>query len=246
MTNHRKRAALAVTGVATFAIAGSLAAAVPAIVSAASQPTYVFAAVPKPRVALDSYQQSAGKPSLSLTIQPYKLVGAQGQHNLTKRITLTNSGSRPVSVGSGFLLLTKAPGAGAGCTLGKPPAWATVSPAKFTLLPGQARVTTVSIRAPHTATGTWALAAAYGAKVPGQAAHSTGLALSGRVAAPVTVSLGGKTTSKPCTNAAPKALHQAAPATPWWPAVVTLVALAALLTWLSRWIIRRRRRRHAG
>ena len=169
---------------------------------------------------------------LSLSITPYKITSAA--RHVDKQVTLTNNGASPVQVVASTSAITRSSG---GCALAKAPQWITVSPAHFTLQPGQHKVAHVHVNAPGTAAGSYDLAAVF-ASTP-QAGH--GLSVSGAVGERVQLAYPGSTQGRPCVAARPPhlAVHQASSTGIPFAGIggallAVLVIIAAVLTWRHR------------
>jgi hypothetical protein len=88
---------------------------------------------------------------LSVTVSPLKTVLPKGQLHATEHVTVRNSGSGPITIHTASLTVGQA---ARGCGVGRSNGWLSAIPAAFHLKPGQEQTVTVTIDAPHTATGT--------------------------------------------------------------------------------------------
>ena len=130
----------------------------------------------------------------SLSVEPYKVTSAARQ--FSEPVTLANHGTTAVRVSAKFEAIEHS---GGGCALTRAPSWVSVSPASFTLQPGQHLAARITVSAPASAAGSYDLAAVF-AGVP-QSAH--GLTVSGAVGERVELAYPGKTAGRPCVMARP-------------------------------------------
>ena len=141
-----------------------------------------------------------GKPALSITATPYKVVSTA--RTLSVPGTVTDSGAAPIKVTTAFQSLTKA---AKGCHEASPPSWVKVTPSAFTLKPGESQHITITVAAPPGAHGDYDLAAIYSAlPVTAATSHGGGVTMSAGVGTRVLVNLGGAANdTHPCLVAVP-------------------------------------------
>ena len=172
----------------------------------------------------------------SLSVEPYKVTSAARQ--FSEPVTLANHGTTAVRVSAKFEAIEHS---GGGCALTRAPSWVSVSPASFTLQPGQHLAARITVSAPASAAGSYDLAAVF-AGVP-QSAH--GLTVSGAVGERVELAYPGKTAGRPCVMARPPAAAGHPAASPVPDLAGLGVAVAAIVAGLAAWRRRRRNRRRA-
>lgn len=174
---------------------------------------------------------SAHPSPFSLSITPYKVTS--GARHLSTPVTVTNHGTSTVQVVASTSAIARS---GGGCALARAPQWITVSPAHFTLKPGQHLTAHIIVNAPASAAGSFDLAAVFAGQ-PQAGAH--GLAVSGAVGERVQLAYPGKTAGRPCVAARPPvAAHQHASSVPYaaigGALLAVLVIVAAVLAWRHR------------
>jgi hypothetical protein len=189
-----------------------------------------------------------GQPSTAfrLTINPVRIALPAGAHHLHQRIEVTNSGTGPLHLTATIMQVTK----GSTCHAGGGPAtsWAHVSPASFTLKPGQSEHARFTINAPASASGTADVAAVFTATTPGHAG-TAGAKLAGSVGSQALITLSGhKAAVASCVGlTAPKATPPAAPKVSTTAGLLTfgaVVLVAATLVAVGVHYLRRWRRNH--
>lgn len=104
---------------------------------------------------------------LSLSVSPFKVELPVNTRNAVSKVKLTNSGSQPETVTAKMATVSQAK---SGCQTSAPPTWATVTPARVVLAPGQSVNTTVTIHVPASVTPNADVAAMFtaGSQVKGK------------------------------------------------------------------------------
>jgi hypothetical protein len=174
---------------------------------------------------------------LSITFTPDKTTLAKGQLHAVEHIQVINSGTKPLTVTDHPATVSQS-ASGHGCGLVKPVGWMKLNTSSFQLAPGHEKTVTVTVNAPHTATGTTDLAALFTASVHGKGNFH----INGSFADQIVVTATGTTHAPVCGH--PVALPHSTGGSP--PAILLVfLALAVVLTGASMLALRRTwRRRH--
>jgi hypothetical protein len=176
-----------------------------------------------------------------LTITPALARAAAGAHDVRIKVTVWNFGSAAVQVTTAEREMTR-PASGH-CRLNAKPttasSWAQVTPAAFSLAAGQSEVTTVTVKAPASATGTHDIAVIYAA----ESAGSGKLRAAAAVGMQTLITLSGKPApvARCVSLAPPRATAAGVPGLPGaaWAGIGAVLALAVAFV-LGRLTSRRR------
>jgi hypothetical protein len=129
-------------------------------------------------------------------------VAAPGLRHLSERITVIDSGTRPLHIVTGTRLVHEQ---GGKCIPGASPSWASVTPAALDLRPGQHATAVFTVDAPGSVHGRTGIDATFAGQVPapGKSPVKGTVPVSGEIGSQLVLRLPGHPAQHPCTLAAP-------------------------------------------